>query len=163
MHVHNPKMITWISENTKIKVTYISVLYLFRPWHEACGTLVPQPWIEPGPSAVKALSLNHQTVREFPHQSLLGPINPFFLSPASLLLTPLSSFLFLWEGFGGGEWVGDGVQAQEHIWQLYSAIRSIMVSILRKPEEKTTNLYYHGVRPEGLCYEGLCLDLYELP
>ena len=27
--------------------------------HLACGTLVPQPGIEPGPSAVKAWSLNH--------------------------------------------------------------------------------------------------------
>ena len=93
MHAHNPKMITWISENTNLGVTYVSVLsylfiYLFWSWHEACGILVPQPWIEPGPSAVKALGPNHQTIREFPHQSLLGPINPFFLSPASLLLTP---------------------------------------------------------------------------
>ena len=32
----------------------------------ACGTLVPQPGIEPGSPAVKALSPNHWTVREFP-------------------------------------------------------------------------------------------------
>ena len=33
----------------------------------AYGILVPQPGIEPGPSAVKAWSLNHWTTREFPH------------------------------------------------------------------------------------------------
>ena len=31
----------------------------------ACGILVPRPGIEPGPMAVKALSPNHWTVREF--------------------------------------------------------------------------------------------------
>lgn len=31
-----------------------------------CGILVPWPGIEPGPSAVKAESLNHWTIREFP-------------------------------------------------------------------------------------------------
>ena len=163
MHAHNPKMITWISENTNLEVTYISVLsylfiYLFWSWHEACGILVPQPWIEPGPSAVKALGPNHQTIREFPHQSLLGPINPFFLSPASLLLTPslslsLSVCVWVWHGRAaeGRQWDGDGVQAIFTAGQLYSAIRSIMVSILRKPEEKTNTLYSHGERPEGLC------------
>ena len=32
----------------------------------ACGILVPQPGIEPGPSAVKARSPNHWTAKEFP-------------------------------------------------------------------------------------------------
>ena len=32
----------------------------------ACGILVPWPGIEPGPSAVKAESLNHWTIRQFP-------------------------------------------------------------------------------------------------
>ena len=31
------------------------------------GILVPQPGIEPGPSAVKVQSPNHQTARKFPH------------------------------------------------------------------------------------------------
>ena len=33
---------------------------------KACGILVPQPGIEPGPSSVKAWSPNHLTAREVP-------------------------------------------------------------------------------------------------
>ena len=32
----------------------------------ACGVLVPQPGIEPGPPVVEARSPNHWTTREFP-------------------------------------------------------------------------------------------------
>ena len=32
----------------------------------ACGNLVPQPGIKPGPSAVREQSPNHGTTREFP-------------------------------------------------------------------------------------------------
>ena len=32
----------------------------------ACGILVPEPGIEPGPTAVKAPSPNHWTAKEFP-------------------------------------------------------------------------------------------------
>ena len=35
--------------------------------HAACGILVPRAGIEPRPLAVKALSPNHWTSREFPH------------------------------------------------------------------------------------------------
>ena len=38
----------------------------FWPCLEACEILVPQPGIEPRPSAVKALSPNPWTAREFP-------------------------------------------------------------------------------------------------
>ena len=38
----------------------------FWPRHETCGIFVPQPGIEPVPSAVKARSPNHWTAREFP-------------------------------------------------------------------------------------------------
>ena len=34
--------------------------------HVACGILVQQPGIEPGPLAVRALSPDHWTAREFP-------------------------------------------------------------------------------------------------
>ena len=34
--------------------------------HTTCGILVPQPGIEPAPTAVKAPSPNHWTAREFP-------------------------------------------------------------------------------------------------
>ena len=39
--------------------------FFFWPHRVACGILVPQPGIEPGPSAVKARSPNHWTAREF--------------------------------------------------------------------------------------------------
>ena len=39
---------------------------LFWLCHEACGTLVPQPGIEPAPPAVEARSPNHWTAREVP-------------------------------------------------------------------------------------------------
>ena len=34
----------------------------------ACGILVTQPGVEPGPSALKAWSPNHWTAREFPRR-----------------------------------------------------------------------------------------------
>ena len=43
------------------------LFYLFIwPYHAACGILVPQPGIEPGPLTVKTRSPNHWTTREFP-------------------------------------------------------------------------------------------------
>ena len=41
-------------------------IYFLWPRHAACGILVPQPGIEPGPLAVKAQSPNHWTSKEFP-------------------------------------------------------------------------------------------------
>ena len=46
---------------------FLSVVYFFCPRHAACGILVPRPGIKPGPMAVKALSPNPWTTREFPH------------------------------------------------------------------------------------------------
>ena len=40
--------------------------FFFWPRPAACGILVPQPGIEPRPSAVKARSPNRWTAREFP-------------------------------------------------------------------------------------------------
>ena len=40
-------------------------IYLFRPCHVACGISVPQPGIEPVPSAVKTQNPNHRTDRGF--------------------------------------------------------------------------------------------------
>ena len=40
--------------------------FFSRPPWEACGILVSQPGIKPGPVAVKALSPNHWNIREFP-------------------------------------------------------------------------------------------------
>ena len=41
-------------------------LLFFGACLAACGILVPQPGIEPGPSAVAVWGLNHWTAREFP-------------------------------------------------------------------------------------------------
>ena len=47
-------------------VIRIKVFFFFRLCCAACGTLVPQPGIEPRPMAVKAPSPNQWTAREFP-------------------------------------------------------------------------------------------------
>ena len=46
----------------------VSALFFFFFWPhcEACGILVPQPGIEPVPSATTVQSLNHWTAGEFP-------------------------------------------------------------------------------------------------
>ena len=49
-----------------LHIFILLLLFFFWPRHAACGILVPQPGIEPGPSAVKALSPNHWTARELP-------------------------------------------------------------------------------------------------
>ena len=43
----------------------------FQPHHAACGILVPQPGIEPGPSTVKARDPNHWTSMEIPDSAFL--------------------------------------------------------------------------------------------
>ena len=45
---------------------FIFYFYSFCLHHEACGILIPQPGIEPGPLAMKAPSPDHWTAREFP-------------------------------------------------------------------------------------------------
>ena len=49
----------------------ISAFPFFSIWpcHVLCGILVLPPGVEPGPRAVKALSPNHWTAREFPQSS----------------------------------------------------------------------------------------------
>ena len=49
------------------------VSFCFWLHHAACGILVPQLGIEPTPSAVKAQSPNHWTVREFPPHCTFTP------------------------------------------------------------------------------------------
>ena len=46
-------------------------LFIFCLRCRACGTLVPQPGIEPVPPALQAWSLNHWTAREVPQHSVL--------------------------------------------------------------------------------------------
>ena len=68
----------------------------------AGGILVPRPWIEPVPSAVEVLSLNHWTVREVPPSSLkkkipavsyLHPLHAIS-SDSCVLLSMLGELLF---------------------------------------------------------------------
>ena len=47
-----------------------SFLFVFRPYHLACGILVPQPGIKPVPPALEVWSLNHCTARKVPHLHL---------------------------------------------------------------------------------------------
>ena len=48
----------------------VSNSFFFWPHLEAYGILVPQPGIELGPSAVKAPSPNHWTIRKFPRANV---------------------------------------------------------------------------------------------
>ena len=47
------------------------IIFFPQPCHAACGILVLQPGMEPGPSAMRARSPNHLTTREFPRTSVL--------------------------------------------------------------------------------------------
>ena len=58
-------------ENICIYIFLFVCLFVCFWSRTACGILVPWPWIEPGPSAVKAQSPNHWTVRESPCLYLL--------------------------------------------------------------------------------------------
>ena len=49
--------------------------FFFLPHHVACGILVPQPGIEPGPPALEDRSLNHWTTREVLELQLLILMN----------------------------------------------------------------------------------------
>ena len=48
------------------ELLFYSFVCIFWQSYTACGILVPQPGIEPGPRAVKAQSSNHWTTRELP-------------------------------------------------------------------------------------------------
>ena len=47
------------------KSVALTLIFFFWPRHVACRILVPQPGIEPRPTAIKVLSPNHWTAREF--------------------------------------------------------------------------------------------------
>ena len=63
-----------------IKLILFTYLF-FWPWLAACGCgiLVPQPGIEPRPSAVRAQSPNYWTTRELPIKLILKANH--YLSP----------------------------------------------------------------------------------
>ena len=60
---------------------FLFYLLIFLPHCVACRFLVPQPGIEPVPSAVKAQSPNDWTSREFP-----GPLSFLSLSNSTVVL-----------------------------------------------------------------------------
>ena len=62
---------------------FFKLIFIFWPFHLACGILVPQPEIEPSPPAVEALSLNHWTAREVP---TISPFKCTILQKYSLQL-----------------------------------------------------------------------------
>ena len=72
---------------------------IFWLYHATCGILVPQPGIKPGPLAVRALSPNHWTTREFPwlHHFKFPPAmhKGSDFSTSSLTLVIFFFFLFL--------------------------------------------------------------------
>ena len=51
----------------------------FWPSHAACGILVPQPGMEPGALAMRALSPNHWATREFPQYAYCYPTSKYAL------------------------------------------------------------------------------------
>ena len=60
-----------------LSVFILIVLFsFFWPYCEACGILIPWPVTEPQPSAVKVLSPNHWTTREFPSLFLIEANRP---------------------------------------------------------------------------------------
>ena len=70
-----------------MRVLLFLIFILFFVMLRGCGILVPQPVVEPGPSAVSTRSPNHWTTKEFPcaHSSM-----PF--SPPLLLGSPSNVF-----------------------------------------------------------------------
>ena len=56
------------------------ILFYFLAYCMSCGNLVPQPEIEPGPSAVRVWSPNHWTAREFPRWPCICHSQHRFLS-----------------------------------------------------------------------------------
>ena len=59
------------AERASLKCSFIYA-FIYSFILAVCGILVPQPGIEPRPTAVKALSLNCWNAREFPHLSVLN-------------------------------------------------------------------------------------------
>ena len=73
------------SAMTALLVNFCLVLFqicffiFFWPRRAACRILVPQPGIEPAPSAVKAQSPHHWTARDFPPSSFFTAFYPLHI------------------------------------------------------------------------------------
>ena len=68
-------MLTWKYFWTfRVKENVLLLLLFFWLCRVACGILVPRPGIEPRPMAVKALSPNRWTTREFPRKCIIKMI-----------------------------------------------------------------------------------------
>ena len=73
----------------------------------ACGILVPQPGIEPGPSAVKAPSPNHWSAREFP--VIYFMCSSVYMSfPISQFVPPPSLIILEIRRSRGKDWISAG-------------------------------------------------------
>ena len=66
------KSLKVVLDGKKITNECVDTAWCFFFFLPQCGTLVPQPGIEPTPSAVKARSPNHWTIREFSVDTDLG-------------------------------------------------------------------------------------------
>ena len=72
----------------RLPTTWYHFFFFFWLHHAACGILIPQPGVEPGPSAVRARSPNHWIARESQHgtifikhkikQHIVGPFTQWY-------------------------------------------------------------------------------------
>ena len=78
---------------------FLVFINFFWPYHMACRVLVPQPRIEPGPSAKKVWSPNHWTAREFPSTPV---VEETILSPLCIIgnLVEDKLTIYAWVDFG---------------------------------------------------------------
>ena len=71
-----------LSASRLSSASFISLkIFIYWLYFTVCGILVPWPGIEPGSTAVKALSFNHWTTSRFPLPPLLVPALLNFSSP----------------------------------------------------------------------------------
>ena len=61
----------------------------------ACGVLVPQPGIEPGPPTVTVPSPNHWTAREFLRLGSLHPLSECCIGQAEMKLQHKTQHIFV--------------------------------------------------------------------
>ena len=64
-------------------------------YHVACGVLVPQPGIEPGPPTVEVPSPNHWTPREFLHLGYLYPLFEHCIGQTEMKLHHKTQHIFV--------------------------------------------------------------------